>query len=314
MPITDYQLIEGATARWIVEFTSGMGENGDWRDLVRMIEETATYTDPRSGKLHILWSESDPEMRRDQGEVLMESLDIKGIEVETEQYSKGFSEKLPRLRLPVVREAIASHVRGMGQAVEISQSRMVWRVLNEGDTARYGLGYDGQPLFDGDHPGKNSFGQVISQSNLFEGMALNAENLEAVVQAMTTYRTSDGRSVGNRWNTGQAEPSFHLYHGPALGRIARKLATRNELDPNVFAGTFVPKLVDSLEGPFAQHWFVRFLRADRPMAMVDGGATIVPTVGPETEPGRRHNRAEWIARAEWGLAYDKWHTMAMARP
>lgn len=316
MAITDYQLIEGATHRWIVEFKVGLGENANWRDLIRVVEQTQTYIDPKSGKIHILWTESDPEMHKDEGEVIFEALDMKGIEVVTDHYNKGFSESLPRLRLPVVREAVAQHVRGMGQAVEISQGRMVWRVMVRGDTAEFGLCYDNQPFFDTDHPGKDSFGNVISQSNLFDGLPLDADNLETVVQTMISYRTADGRKVGNRWETGQESPSFVLHHGAALARTARKLATKNQLDPNVFAGTFVPRQADSLEGPYRDHWFVQFMRdgSDKPLVMVDGGANIVSTLGPETEPGRLHNRGEWIARAEWGFAYDKWHTMAMCRP
>jgi len=315
LSVADYQLVEGATHRFIVEFNTALGENAGWRDLVRMVEQARTYMDPRTGKLTILWSESDPEMQRDDGEVIFEALKMRGIELVTDQYVKGFSETLPRLRLPAVRETVAEHVRGMGQAVEISQGRMVWRILVVGDTTQHGLCYDNQPFFHTDHPGKNSFGQVISQSNLFDGMPLNADNLETVIQRMITYRTADGRKVGNRWDSGQDKPSFILHHGAALSKTARKLATKNELDPNIFAGTFIPRLVDSLEGPYAEHWYPQFIHDDaKPVAMVDEGAVLIPTIGADTEPGRRHNRAEWIARAGWGMTYDKWHCMAKCRP
>ena len=69
--------------------------------------------------------------------------------------------------------------------------------------------------------------------------------------------------------------------------------------------------LDCLEGAYANYWFVAFPGA-RPLAMVDYGSLVIPTVGHHTEPGRQHGDAEWIARTEFGVSYYEWHGIAMS--
>ena len=111
---------------------------------------------------------------------------------------------------------------------------------------------------------------------------------------------------------GSPAPSFKLYHGSKLAKkVAEILQLSRGAAQSVLAGTFEAVQLDCLEGEYEDYWFVVF-PTGRPLAMVDYGSVVVSTVGHDTEPGRNHGTAEWIARAEFGLSYYEWHGIAMS--
>jgi Mu-like prophage major head subunit gpT len=332
MSLSNQSIVEGATVRWRTDFERGMLESEGqdaipWRDNVQVVDEVQTIFDPVASEHRIIWAESDPEFRKNTGQVQFESFVARSVAVKAEMFNKGLRAEIETLRTEPILQMYGSVVAGWGSGLVLTQRRDFYRHLLRGDTAEYGLAYDGQTFFDTDHPGKNSAGAIVSQANLFD-LALNETNLRAVVTAAVQYRNEQGLSFGNKWRTSQmttpmtsrdsrpaVTPSFHLYVGAANAGVAANLSNLATDNPSSFAGTFTWEQIDMIEGAFANYWFLKFYNPviRRPMLFLGHGAAFDAKVGPDTEPGRLRGEAEWTAWAAWGLAYNEWASIVMCR-
>ena len=313
----DYELIQGLSARFTVEFKSGQVDDGAYRELVHVADSTQTYVDPKTEKTYLIWAEGETELLADDGEVKDANMQTFHAEVTSKEYSRKVTAKLRNLRTPAVQELKAGHVKKLGGGAELAKSRRAYDMLRKGDTMAYGACYDGQALFSDSHAGADSEHQPINnQRNLF-ALALTTDNLAEVIRIATTYRNSAGENFGNKWTAnvqadGSPAPSFKLYHGAKLAKKAAEILQLSRgAAQSVLAGTFECVQLDCLEGDFEDYWFVAF-PTGHALAMVDYGSLVIPKVGHDTEPGRNHGLAEWIARAEFGLSYYEWHGIAMS--
>ena len=314
----EHQLLEGLNARFTVEFKSGQTTNGAYRALVHVADETRTFIDPKSSKVYLIWAEGETELLEDGGEVKDANMQTFHAEVTSKEYSRKVTAKLRDLRNAAIQELKAGHVKKLGGGAEQARERRAYDMLRKGDTMAYGACYDGQALFSESHAGADSELQPINnQRNLF-ALGLAVDSVAEVVRVMTTYRNSAGENYGNKWTPnvqadGSPAPSFKLYHGAKLAKKAAEILQLSRgAAQSVLAGTFECVQLDCLEGTFEDYWFIVF-PTGQPLAMVDYGSVVIPTVGHDTEPGRNHGRAEWIARTEFGLAYYEWHGIAMSK-
>ena len=314
----EHELIEGLTARFAAEFKSGMGVDGAYRHLVHVADTTQTFVDPKSSKQYLIWAEGETELLEDNGEVRDANMQTFSAEVTSKEYSRKVTAKLRDLRNTVIQELTAGHVAKLGGGAELARARRAYDMLRKGDTMAYGACYDNQPLFSASHAGADSeLNPINNQTNLF-ALELNEINVADIVRIMSTYRNSAGENYGNKWTPnvqadGSPAPSFKLYHGSKLAKQAAEILQLSRgAAQSVLAGTFECEQLDCLEGPYENYWFIVF-PTGKPLAMVDYGSVVIPTVGHETEPGRNHGRAEWIARAEFGLSYYEWHGIAMSK-
>jgi hypothetical protein len=144
---------------------------------------------------------------------------------------------------------------------------------------------------------------------------------------MVEYRTRSGRLYGNRWKSSTQMPmtdrdsrpspgaAFHLMVGPSLMTTASELANMAKADPSSFAGTFDWGLYPELTGDYANDWIIKFHSTKRkPIAFVDGGSAMAMIHGQNSERSMLYDVGEWIVRADFGYAYDKWHCAALSRP
>jgi hypothetical protein len=312
------QLLEGLNARFTAEFQSGQADDGAYRELVHLADQAQTFTDPVASKVYLIWAEGETELLEDDGEVKDAIMQPFKAEVTSKQYSRKVTAMLRDLRNPAIQELTAQHVNKLGRGAEQTRARRVYDMLCTGDTQKYGACYDGQALFSENHAGANSLLQPIhDQSNLF-AFVISVDAVAEVVRVMTTYRNSAGENYGNKWTPnvqadGSPAPSFKLLHGPTLAKpVAEILQLSRGAAQSVMAGTFESVQLDCLEGPYENYWFIVF-PTGRPLAMVDYGSIVIPTVGHDTEPGRLHGKAEWIARTDFGLSYYQWHGIAMSK-
>ncbi len=312
-----WKLIQGLSALFTVMFKSGQTDDGAYRNLVHVADETSTYLDPKDDKVYLLWGEGETELLEDDGEVKDATMQTFYAEITGKEYSRKVTAKLRELRNQAKQQLKAEHVKKLGGGAELAKSKRAYDMLRMGDTMKYGACYDGQPFFSASHQGADSDGNELNnQQNLF-ALALDVENLATMLRALTTYRNSAGENYGNKWTAnvqadGSPAPSFVLYHGSKLAKKAAELLQLSRgAAQSVLAGTFETVQLDCLEGDYEDYWFVVF-PTGKPLAMVDYGSVVIPAVGYETEPGRNHGRGEWIARAEFGLSYYEWHCAAMS--
>ena len=107
MALSNYEIIQGATARWMTDFNMGL-EAGlgatPFMDHVYVVEATESITDPLTGEANLIWMDPDGELEEDQGEVKYVQPKMRRVQVPRREFSKGISETLPRLRVPLVQE------------------------------------------------------------------------------------------------------------------------------------------------------------------------------------------------------------------
>lgn len=327
MALTNYQIIEGATLNWQADLDAGIAEGkleNDFSMLVRPMAGVQSITDPISRKTTLVWFDQDGELDEDNGQVVFRNLPTQRQEMEIKPYSKGYEEELPKLREPLVLDMYSRQAGSLGVDIAYTQYRTCWKFLREGDTATRGLAFDGQFFFDTDHPGATEAGVATTYSNLHD-LSLSEVNLTTVIDAMSEFRNPFGVPWGNRWksstqqpqtdrNTRAATPTFHLYVGPANQTVAQSLANMAQENPGKYAGTFTWSVEHALSGAYDGYWFVQFNSTRRkPLCFLDAGSVVLPSVGPDTEQGRIYNKAQWVVRAEFGVCFDQWHCISMAR-
>jgi hypothetical protein len=331
MAFTNKQILDAATIRWVADFQAGMAEGlarkaANLDRLASTVEGATVITDPLSKESRIVFKEHDPRLFPDEGQVTFTDQPIREISVKAEHFQKGWAEDLENLRMPLYLDLHGQTASMSGMDVMREKYRTLWQRLLEGDTATYGTAYDGQFMFDTDHPGALADGTSTTYANLFD-LALSETNLATVVTTMLDYRNVFGAEYGNEIETGEMmnpqgsrderqvlPPTFHLYVGNKNWKTAQDLAAMAKSDPSAFAGNFTFSTEPFITGADDDYWFVQFYDPRRrPIAHIDGGSTLIPSVGYDTEAGRLARRAEWVVRATWGHSYKDWHCMAMCR-
>lgn len=321
MGLSNKHLIDGATARWSFEFNRGIVDHGhgEWDKLVIVLPAgdlaRSTVTDARPAPengfrrvYHKAWNERVAGMQRVHGEIPARGSRLRKASFVTYEYGDRISENLRELRQPEYMSMVADSLFVMGQGVGVTKGREFWTTLGNADGLE---GYDGVPLFATNHPGLRN-GEVIYQTNLFDGMPLTKANLIAVLGVMTSYFLTDGRIAGNRWTGGQTERTFTLFYAPDLEETVSNLLAEDPVAQNPLAGTFTPSKVHGLP---PGHWIVcfDFDEQSAPFVLCDGGARVDSETGYDTYMGRTQGMADWVARAEFGFGVYRWHKIALCR-
>ena len=313
MALSNAEILAGTNDRFRVEFNDGLSAPYEDLDLIasRMSEGNI---EARSDELILYLPEFDPELTLFRGESDSSAGVLHEVRMTTDEYSASYGCSLTEMRNPVKREIHATNINKLGRAVNKTKVKLAWEMLLKGDSAKYGRCYDDHPLFDTDHPGTDPYGQPLSQQNLFLEHPLNAESLIQVLQTMVNFCNNVGQPFGNEWTGGQTEPTFRLWHGPALEETVARLKMSDPAAQNPLAGSFVPRKSQYLRGEYAEWWLVQFLTPARPLAFVDVESYLITALGRDSESGRKHKRAEATAHAELGAGYKHWHCFALCKP
>ena len=170
--LSNQQILEGTNDRFTVEFNDGLALPDADLDLVasRMSDSNIEV---ENDEIILYLPEYDPEMDRFDGEVNYDTGRVHKVSMVGHEYARGYQVALTALKNPVKREIHGGNVRKLGGAANKTKLKLGFRMLFEGDSARHGACYDGQMLFDIDHPGVDPYGQEMLQSNLFEGYELD---------------------------------------------------------------------------------------------------------------------------------------------
>ncbi len=308
MSFSNQQILEGTNDRFRVEFNEGLSAPHADLDLLAS-RDTDANIEVGEDEIKLYLPQYNPDMDLYDGEVKYDGGKVLVVSMVGKEYARGYAASLTELKNPVKREIHAHNVRQLGVAANNTKLKLGMGMILEGDTAKHGSCYDGQMLFDTDHPGVNPYKRVVSQSNLFEGFELTLDNVVAVLMTMTLYSNHVGQPFGNDWTGGQNEPTFRLWHGPALEKRVAELKMPDPMKQNPLAGTFVAKKSPYFVDDYAQWWMVQFLAAGLPLASVDIDAYIESQV----DRGEK-KQAKYQAHAEFAMGYRDWHGVALARP
>lgn len=307
MALTDQQVLEGTNDRFTVEFNDGLATTDEELSMLasRMSESSIEVN---HDTITLYLPEYDPALDEYDGEVNYDAGLLHAVKMVGKEYARGYQTPITELRNPVKREIHAANIRKLGSASNKTKVELAFMMLFFGDSAQYGLCYDGQPFLDAEHPGVDPYGNEVLQSNLFENMPLTKENVLAVLAAMTNYSNMVGQPFGNQWVGGQTEPSFRLWHGAALETQVAALKMPDPAAQNPLAGTFIPQKSRYFAGDHAEWWMIQFLAAGLPLALVDIDAYIDSQIDRGEKKRIKHQ-----AHAEFALGYKHWHGVALCR-
>ncbi len=315
--LTESEAVEAANARIQAEFYDTTQEQVGDPELTQTVNTAATLVDPLAGETYIVWSERGEHFREYDGSLVYNKGEVRKVRVDLTMWTDNMAEDIRNLRQPMTRQLRGQDARQMAFDLVEHQRKHVWRMLRKGDTADYGMAYDGQFFFDTDHPGKTADGADTTFANLFAATPFSTANLKSTIQSMIRMRTQVGRPSGNRWVAGQQNPTIALYYAKSIAGTVAETLQQNTDSPTVFAGTVVPHEIDMLDGNYDGYWFLRFFHPDNrkpALLKVDGGAQLILVNGYDSEPGRIHHRAEWNGKAEWGMSYGHYDSMCMCKP
>jgi phage major head subunit gpT-like protein len=138
------------------------------------------------------WMTQLPFMKEWIGERQLESIGSQAMSVTNKDYE---------LTVVVKKNDLADDQMGIygpmtemvGQQAAAHPDRMVVAALKAGETT---TGYDGQYIFDTDHPVDMNDAGKGTQANLFTGMPLTAANYDTVRTAMRILKASNGEPLG----------------------------------------------------------------------------------------------------------------------
>ena len=313
--MTPHEFIALITTRLNHAYYTKHPEEYDIEGISQDVTDTASAGELLSGKenpamprKHIVaWTGRPRQVSEDTGEVTFGETKRFKIEITSKRYIDGASKDLEDLKEPQGQIDIEQSISDIASDMQDHPGKLAWALLNAGDST---LGYDGQPFFDANHPVLDVSGKATTQQNLFLNMELNAANLDSVVQAMKAYRDLVGRKAGNML-TGDTWFTIYVRPGAVAYDTAVSLNTPHPTEQRPYAGKIAIKEADEVIG---EEWYVRFSGDKAPILRVAGEKHMSEATGWESEPGRKHGRAEWVCRQRIGVALGHWQKMARCKP
>lgn len=312
MSIMHRERVEQAIREWRTDFTIAAGESStDYLDLVRMLD-----SDGLIRKKNLYWIAEDPFVREDSGMRDNTTAQVFNVEVSSKRYRGGFTVDADEWLEADVAELHRERVRNLGRRPGITKNRIVMDALLRGNTAQYGLAFDGVEMFSASHPGKSLAGAATTYSNLTTDQ-LDPDAFDSMVSTMQTYTDAEGELYGNEWRMIEGRPTVQLLVGPTLQSTALEIvkAERNANGAtNIFAGTAEVKVSSHLTGAFANYWFVRFrMPGKEPIAMYEPyEPTLIDVMDPTSKSVYDLHSYKFGVNFRFGVAYWAWPQIAMS--
>lgn len=171
------------------------------------------------------------------------------------------------------------------------------------------LCYDGQFLFDTDHP--TDIDAVGTQRNYYaSGLALDATNLNTALTAMAGFKGEDGMPLG-------VDPNILLVpsalYKTALDLVeARTVATGGE---NTYESKFNLRVVKLRRAASATRWWLIDTQSPGPKAFIlqnREAPSMVAMTAPDSPAVFYNNNFEWGVKARYGMGPGLWHRVFSA--
>lgn len=173
------------------------------------------------------------------------------------------------------------------------------------------VGYDGQFLFDTDHP-TNIDSVTGTQRNYYaSGLALDATNLNTAIVTMMGYRAENGRPL-------RSNPNL-LIVPPALYKTALDLVEAKTLSAggeNTYASKFNLKVVVLQRATSATRWWLVDTQSPGPKPFILQrrlGTRFVSRTSPNDSNVFEQNEAQWGVDARLGMGPGLWFRIFSAQ-
>lgn len=194
----------------------------------------------------------------------------------------------------------------MGQQARLYPQDLVNQALKDGETK---VAYDGQYFFDTDHPIDLKNTGAGTQSNLFTGTALTADNYATVRATMMTWKGEDTRALGIMPNL--------LVVPPQLEVVAKKLVNADLTtggETNVLKGTAEVLVVPELASAPGDWYLMDVSKPIKPFVFQNRKAPVFTYLNqPTSENVFWHKKFVYGVDARGAAGYGLWFLAAKAK-
>jgi phage major head subunit gpT-like protein len=242
---------------WAADFAIAANEmTGEYEPHVRIIDGDGEVLD----SFNFYWVAENLEVGEDNGKRELTTAEVFDIGVSSTRYRTGFRVDADDWRTHGIGELHRGRVMNLGRRPAITKNRVFWNFLTQGNTGAFGLAYDGQNMFDTDHPAKTLQNSDTTHRNLY-ALPLTAANFNTVITEMTDYTDTTGMHSGNTWGmTSDGRPNVQVIAGNKYQSTLREIFN-NERDSagasNEFFHTAEWAVSPHLSGVYEDYWFVR---------------------------------------------------------